>query len=173
VEKLEAKEFISAILIKGADRYMWLARFMPGAGLFLAVIVEVIGASYLEFFGKEEYMPEKLFCSICKTIATQDEKRHMDLCVGMYNELFRTGKRWERYRNKMALKVLMKSVYGDKKEDHHLIQAFRAFGVESEFLYRHITTRLSQQLARVSVYVEPEELLEIIGIDNKRIASKS
>ena len=167
VEKLEAKEFISAILIKGAGRYMWLARFMPGAGLFLAVIVEVIGAAYLEFFGKEEYMPEKLFCSISKTISMQDETRHMDLCVDMYNELFRTGRRWERYRNNVALRVLLKSVYGDKNEDHHLIQAFRAFGVESELLYRHITSRLSQQLARVSMYVEPERLLEIIGIARK------
>lgn len=167
VEKLEAKEFISAILIKGASRYMWLARFMPGAGLFLAVIVEVIGAAYLEFFGKEEYMPEKLFCSISKTISMQDEKRHMDLCVDMYNELFRTGRKWERYRNSVALKVLLRSVYGDKNEDHHLIQAFRSFGVESELLYRHITGRLSQQLARVSMYVEPERLLEIIGIVRK------
>ncbi len=167
VQKLEAKEFISDILIKGASRYMWIARFMPGAGLFMAVVVEVIGAAYLEFFGKEEYMPEKLFCSICKTISTQDEKRHMDLCVEMYNELFRTGHRWERYRNNMALKILMKSVYGDKNEDHHLIQAFRAFGVESEFLYRHIMDRVSQQLARVSMYIEPERIFEIIGIGRK------
>ena len=167
VEKLEAKEFISAILIKGASRYMWLARFMPGAGMFLAVIVEAIGAAYLEFFAKEEYMPEKLFRSISTTISMQDETRHMDLCTEMYNELFRTGRRWERIRNNTALKVLLKSVYGDKNEDHHLIQAFRSFGVESEALYRHITNRLSQQLARISVYVEPERLLEIIGIARK------
>ena len=163
VEKLEAKEYISSILIKGASRYMWLARFMPGAGLFLAVIVEAIGAAYLEFFGKKEYMPDRLFCSICKTISEQDEKRHLDLCVAMYNELFRRGHRWERFRNQLALKVLMKSVYGDKTDDHHLIQAFRAFGVESEMLYRHIVNRLSEQLARISMYVAPEKLLEIIG----------
>jgi len=167
VEKLEAREFISAILIKGASRYMWLARFMPGAGLFLAVMVEAIGAAYLEFFAKKEYMPDRLFCSICTTISEQDEKRHMDLCAEMYNELFRRGRRWERFRNNMALKVILKSVYGDKNEDHHLIQAFRAFGVESEVLYRYITVRLSQQLARVSLYVEPERLLEIIGIARK------
>ncbi len=163
VEKLEAKEYISDILIKGAQRYMWLARFMPGVGLFMAVIVEAIGAAYLEFFGEERYMPDRLFCSICKTISMQDEKRHMDLCVDMYNELFRTGRRWERVRNTMALNVLMKSVYGDKSDDHHLIQAFRAFGVESETLYRHISTRLSHQLTRISLYVEPQRLLEIIG----------
>lgn len=163
VEKLEAKEFISAILIKGATRYMWLARFMPGVGLFLAVIIEVIGAATLEFFGDEKYMPDSLFCSICKTISIQDEKRHMDLCVEMYNELFRKGRRWERFRNNMALKMLLKSVYGDKTDDHQLIQAFRAFGVESELLYQHVTSRLSQQLARVSTYVEPERLLEMIG----------
>ena len=163
VEKLEAKEYISARLIKGTSRYMWLARFMPGAGLFLAVIVEAIGAAYLEFFANKKYMPDILFCNICQTISEQDEKRHMDVCVAMYNELFRKGHRWERLRNKVALTVLMKSIYGDKTEDHHLIQAFRAFGVESEILYQHITGRLSQQLARISMYVEPARLLEIIG----------
>jgi hypothetical protein len=163
VEKLGAKEYISAKLIKGARRYMWLGRFMPGAGLFLAVIVEAIGAAYLEFFGDEKYMPDGLFCNICKTISVQDERRHMDLCVAMYNELFRKGYRWERVRNHLALKVMMKSVYADKTEDHHLIQAFRAFGVESQILYHHIMGRLSQQLARISMYVQPERLLEIIG----------
>ncbi|GAO41455.1 hypothetical protein [Flavihumibacter petaseus] len=163
VEKLQAKEFIAAKLIKGAKRYMWLARFMPGTGLFLAVIVEAIGAAYLEFFGNEKYMPDKLFCSISRTISEQDETRHMDLCVAMYNELFRRGKRWEKLRNKVALKVLMKSVYGDKTDDHHLIQAFRAFGVGSDVLYRHITGRLSQQLTRIGMYVTPEEMMLIIG----------
>ncbi len=162
VEKLEAREFISNTLIKGADRYMWIARFMPGTGMFLAVIVEAIGAAYLEFFAMEEYMPDNLFCSICKTISIQDETRHMDLCVAMYNELFRKGDRWERLRNIKALKLIMKSVYGDKTEDHHLIQAFRAFGVESDTLYRHIFNRLSQQLARISMYIEPERLLKMI-----------
>ena len=162
-EKLDAKEFIPDKLIKGANSYMWLARFLPGTGVFLAVIVEAIGAAYLEFFGKEEYMPDPLFCSICKTISEQDEKRHMDLCVAMYNELFRKGHRWEQFRNRMALKVMMKSVYGDKTDDHHLIQAFLAFGVPSEKLYLHIVSRLSQQLARISLYISPDELLEIIG----------
>ena len=162
VEKLEAKEYISSILIKGANRYMWLARFMPATGMFLAVIVEIIGAAYLEFFANEKYMPDKLFCSICKTISTQDEKRHIDLCVAMYNELFRKANTWERVRNKMALKRIMKSVYGDKDEDHHLIQAFRAFGVESETLYKHIVGHLSTKLARIGMYIEPETLLNII-----------
>lgn len=163
VEKLGAREYISPTLIKGANRYMWLARFMPGAGLFLAVIVEAIGAAYLEFFGNEKYMPDKLFCSICKTISVQDESRHMDLCVAMYNELFRKGNSIERFRNKIALKTMMKAVYGDKTEDHHLIQAFRAFGVESEILYQQIFSRLSQQLARISLYIEPEKLISFIG----------
>ena len=87
----------------------------------------------------------------------------MDLCVAMYNELFRKGNRWERFRNNETLKVIMKSVYGDKTEEHHLIQAFRAFGVESEILYKHVLGRVAQQLARVSLYVEPERLLEFIG----------
>lgn len=163
VEKLGAKEYISALLIKGANRYMWVARLMPSAGFFLAVIVEAIGAAYLEFFGEEKYMPDPLFRSISHTISTQDETRHLDLCVGIYNELYRTGTNWERNRNRKVLKVMMKSVYGDKTEDHHLIQAFRAFGVDSETLYGHIMTRLSEQLARVSLYVSPQELRRFIG----------
>ena len=162
VEKLGAREYISPILIKGSNRYMWLARFMPGTGLFLAVIVEAIGAAYLEFFGNENYMPDALFCSICKTISTQDETRHMDLCVAMYNELFRKGNKAERFRNYVSLKRMMKSVYGNKTEDHHLIQAFRAFGVESGILYQHIFNRLSQQLARISIYIDPEKLFSFI-----------
>jgi len=161
VEKLEAKEYISDLLIKGANRYMWLARFMPATGMFLAVIVEIIGAAYLEFFANEKYMPDKLFCSICKTISTQDEKRHIDLCVAMYNELFRKSGTWERIRNKMTLKKIMKSIYGDKDENHHLIQAFRAFGVGSDVLYKHIFDHLSSKLARIGMYVKMEDLLQI------------
>lgn len=162
-EKLEAKEFISDKLIKGANRYMWIARFLPGTGMFLAVIVEAIGAASLEFFGKKEYMPDNLFCSICKIITDQDETRHLDLCVDMYNELFRKGRRWEVFLNNLILKVMMKSVYGDKTKDHRLIQAFRAFGVESDSLYKHVTGRVSQQLSRISMYVEPEKLLRFMG----------
>lgn len=162
-EKLAAREFISDNLIKGASRYMWVARFMPGAGLFLAVVVEAIGAATLEFFGNEQYMPEKLFRSICKTISQQDEKRHMDLCVAMYNELFRTGLRWEQIRNRAALQVILKSVYADKTDDHRLLQAFRAFGVESDYLYRHIIGSLCEQLARIRMFVEPAELLASLG----------
>ena len=164
-EKLEAREYISAKLIKGAEHYMWLARLMPGAGMFLAVMVEAIGAAFLELFGNEDYMPDRLFCSICHTISNQDEKRHMDLCVAIYNELYWKGNRWERIRNNVALKVIMKSVYGDKTEDHPLIQAFRAFGVDSNTLYNHIAGRLSKQLVRINMYIEPERLLEFI--DNK------
>ena len=163
VEKLEAKEYISALLIKGANRYMWLARLMPGMGMFLAVIVEAIGAAYLEFFAEEKYMPDKLFRGICETISTKDEQRHMDLCVAMYNELFRKGGWLERTQNRIALKVLMQSVYGDKTDNHHLIQAFRAFGVSSDTLYNHIMGRLSYQLSRISVYVKPQELMQFIG----------
>ena len=159
VEKLGAKEFISDNLIQGADRYMWVARYVPSAGLFLAVIVEAIGAATLEFFAKEEYMPDRLFRSICETISIQDERRHMDLCVAMYNELYRKGTKIEQVRNELSLRTIMKAVYGDKTEDHPLIEAFRAFGVDSQVLYDHVVGRLSQQLARVGLYVKPERIL--------------
>jgi hypothetical protein len=163
VEKLEAKEFISAQLINGAKRYMWIARFAPGLGMFLAVIVEAIGASYLAFFSKPQFMPDKLFRSISETISVKDETRHMDLCVDIYNELFRTGSKWERKRNHRALKLMMKTAYGDKHDDHALIQAFRSFGVEADVLYNHILGQLSHQLTRVGIFASPEKLLEYIG----------
>ncbi|WP_370476580.1 hypothetical protein [Tamlana flava] len=161
-EKLNAKEFISSQLIEGAKKYMWVARYAPGVGMFLAVIIEAIGASYLEFFSRDEIMPDKLFRNISKTISVNDETRHMDLCVEIYNELFRTGSKWERIRNNLALKRIMKSVYGDKHDDHHLIQAFKSFGVESDLLYNHVLTCLSQQLSRIGVYVTSEKLMKYI-----------
>ncbi len=162
-EKLEAKEFISDVLIKGATRYMWLARYIPRLGMFMAVVVEAIGAASLEFFGKNEFMPESLFRSISQTISMQDEVRHLDLCVGIYNELYHKGTRWEKFQNSKVLTVMLKAVYGDKTSDHHLIQAFRVFGVAPEVLYLHVMTRLSEQLARVGFYITPEKLLQIIG----------
>ncbi len=158
-QKLEAKEHVSDAVIKGSERYMWLARFMPSGGVFLAVIVEAIGAAYLEFFGEEQNMPEPLFRSICRTIAGRDEKRHMDLCAATYNELYRTGSRWERLRNHVALRVMMKAAYGDKNEDHSLLQACRAFGLEASRPYQHVAAGLSAQLQRIGMYVPPADLL--------------
>ncbi|HEV8355514.1 MAG TPA: hypothetical protein VGQ17_01980, partial [Gemmatimonadales bacterium] len=125
-EKLEATERIPGAIIKGGDRYLWIARFMPSGAVFLAVIVEAIGGAYLEFFGNKAHMPDPLFRSICRTIAERDEKRHMELCSATYNELYRKGGRWEGLRNRVALRSLLKSAYGDKTEDHQLIQACRA-----------------------------------------------
>jgi hypothetical protein len=83
--------------------------------------------------------------------------------VDIYNELFKKAERWEAVRNKVALKAILRSVYGDKNEDHRLVQAFRAFGVSSENLYQHVANRLSQQLSRIGTYVEPENLLAYMG----------
>lgn len=163
VEKLEAKEYISDVLIKGATRYMWLARFNPRLGMFMGVIIEAIGAASLEFFGDNEFMPESLFRHISLTISQQDEVRHLNLCVGIYNELYHKGTRWETFQNNLILTVMLKSVYGDKTNDHQLIQAFRVFGVEPDVLYWHVMTKLSEQLARIGFYVTPEKLLLIIG----------
>ena len=162
--KLEAKEHIPDAVITGSERYMWLARFMPSGGVFLAVIVEAIGAAFLEFFAAEQNMPEPLFRSICQTIALRDEQRHMDLCAATYNELYRTGSRWERWRNHVALRVMMKAAYGDKNEDHGLLQACRAFGIEASRPYQHAAACLSHQLQRIGMYVAPEELLSFMQL---------
>jgi len=167
-EKLDAKERIPGAIINGGERYMWLARFLPSGGIFLAVIVEAIGAAYLEFFGEEAHMPDPLFRSICGTISGRDEKRHMDLCVATYNELYRTGSRWEQLRNDVALQAMMTSAYGDKNEDHGLLQACRAFGVESDRLYQHVAGRLSAQLARIGMDVPPERLLDLMRVHRRQ-----
>ena len=57
------------------------------------------------------------------------------------------------------MSMVLKAAYGDKSENHPLIQACRAFGVESERLYEHVAGRLSEQLTRVGMYVEPDRLL--------------
>ena len=166
-QKLDAKEHIPDAVITGSERYMWLAKFMPSGGVFLAVIVEAIGAAFLEFFGEEQNMPDPLFRSICGTIAGRDEKRHMDLCAATYNELYRTGSRWERLRNHMALRVMMKAAYGDKNEDHALLQACRAFGIDSSRPYQHVAGCLSAQLQRIGMYVPPEVLLGFMRLRQK------
>jgi hypothetical protein len=162
-QKLEAKERVPHAIIKGGDRYLWLARVLPSGAVFLAVIVEAIGGAFLEFFGHERHMPEPLFRSICRTIAERDEKRHIELCAETYNELYRTGSRWERLRNTVAWKAVLKSAYGDKTEDHQLLQACRAFGLESQQLYRFIAARLSQHLTKIGLFVPAELFLEFIG----------
>ncbi|HSB54651.1 MAG TPA: hypothetical protein VLD58_09855, partial [Gemmatimonadales bacterium] len=161
-DKLDAKERIPRGIIRNGDRYLWIARLMPSGAVFLAVIVEAIGGAYLEFFGQEAHMPDPLFRSICRTIAERDEKRHMELCSATYNELYRRGSRWERLRNNVALRSLLKSAYGDKTEDHQLIQACRAFGLESDTLYRFVAGRLSRQLTTVGMFVPWESFLEFL-----------
>jgi hypothetical protein len=163
-DKLDAKERVSASVIKGSQRYMWLAKVTPGAGMYLAVIVESIGGAFLEYFSRSAHMPEPLFRSICDTISNRDEKRHVDLCVATYNELYRKGGWWEGLRNRVALRTLMKAAYGDKTEDHVLLQACRAFGMEPDVLYRHICGRLSEHLLRVGTRIEPEEILAFMQL---------
>jgi hypothetical protein len=161
-EKLAATERIPQAIIKGGDRYLWLARVLPSGAIFLAVVVEAIGAGFLEFFGEERHMPEPLFRNICRTIAERDERRHVELCAATYNELYRRGTRWERLRNAVGLRMVLTAAYGDKSEDHYLIQACRAFGLPSSTMYRHVLGRLSRELARVGVYVPPEQFFRML-----------
>lgn len=161
-QKLEAKERVPRAIIRGGDRYLWLARFLPSGAVFLAVMVEAIGGAFLEFFGEERHMPEPLFRSICRTIAERDEKRHIELCAETYNELYRSGGRWERLRNNVAWKAVLKSAYGDKTESHPLLQACRAFGLAPQQLYRFIAGRLSEHLTRIGLYLPPERFLEFM-----------
>lgn len=171
-QKLAAKERVPHAIIRGGDRYLWLARILPSGAVFLAVIVEAIGGAFLEFFGDERHMPEPLFRSICRTIAERDEQRHVELCAATYNELYRTGSRWERVRNDVAWKAVLKSAYGDKSEDHPLLQACRAFGFESGRLYQFIAGRLSQHLTRIGLYLPPERFLEFLQtVARSRVAA--
>jgi hypothetical protein len=161
-EKLAATERVPEAIINGSDRYLWLARFLPSGAIFLAVVVESIGAGFLEFFGDECNMPEPLFRSICRTIADRDEKRHVELCAATYNELYRRGGRWERSRNGVGLRMVLQAAYGDKSEDHYLLQACRAFGVSAQTLYAHVLGRLSRELATIGMYVPPERFFALL-----------
>jgi hypothetical protein len=161
-EKLGARERIPEAILSGSDRHFSVARFMPGAAMFLAVVVEAIGGAFLEFFGNERHMPEPLFRSICKTIAERDEKRHVELCAATYNELYRKGGHWEQFRNNFFLKAVMQAAYGNKTEDHYLLRACRSFGVEPNLPYHFIASRLSQQLTQIGMYVPVEEFLGLM-----------
>jgi hypothetical protein len=161
-EKMGAKERIPEAIVKGGERYLWIARLMPSGAVFLAVAVEAIGGAFLEFFAKNEHMPDPLFRRICQLIAERDEKRHQELCSATYNELYRTGSRWENLRNRVALRELLRAAYGDKTEDHHLIQACRAFGLESDALYRFVAGNLSKQLETIGMHVPWDSLLEFL-----------
>jgi hypothetical protein len=161
-EKMRAKERIPEAVIRGGERYLWIARLMPSGAMFLAVAVEAIGGAFLEFFAKNDHMPDPLFRRICQLIAERDEKRHQELCSATYNELYRTGSRWEHLRNRVALRELLRAAYGDKTEDHQLIQACRAFGLESDTLYRFVAGSLSKQLETVGMCVSWDSLLEFL-----------
>jgi len=63
---------------------------------------------------------------------------------------------------------MMTSAYGDKNEDHGLLQACRAFGVESDRLYQHVAGRLSAQLARIGMDVPPERLLDLMRVQRRQ-----
>ena len=119
-EKMRAKERIPDAVIRGGERYLWIARLMPSGAMFLAVAVEAIGGAFLEFFASNDHMPDPLFRRICHLIAERDERRHQELCSATYNELYRTGTRWEHLRNRVALRELLRAAYGDKTEDHRL-----------------------------------------------------
>jgi hypothetical protein len=58
--------------------------------------------------------------------------------------------------------MVLTAAYGDKSEDHYLIQACRAFGLPSSTMYRHVLGRLSRELARVGVYVPPEQFFRML-----------
>ncbi|TFG53021.1 MAG: hypothetical protein E4H37_04385 [Gemmatimonadales bacterium] len=161
-EKMRAKERIPRAVISGGERYLWIARVMPSGAVFLAVIIEAIGGAFLEFFAQNENMPDPLFRGICRVIAERDEKRHQELCAATYNELYRTGGWWEALRNRVALRGLLQAAYGDKTEDHQLIQACRAFGLESDTLYRYVASNLSQQLEAVGMSVSWDSLMKFL-----------
>lgn len=161
-EKMRAKERVPEAVIRGSERYLWIARLMPSGAMFLAVVVEAIGGAFLEFFASNDHMPDPLFRRICQLIAERDERRHQELCSATYNELYRTRSRWEHLRNQIALRELLRAAYGDKTEDHQLIQACRAFGLESDTLYRFVAGRLSKQLETVGMCVSWDSLLAFL-----------
>ncbi len=132
---------------------------MPGSAVFLALAVETVGCSFFEFFA--EKCPEPFFREeLCRQIAEKDERRHIKICQDTYNKIYRRddesgtlGKikqKWEHYRNKGAIKVIAREVYGNHANpDHHLMLACRAFGVEPRELVDYITGRLENSFAEI------------------------
>jgi hypothetical protein len=61
-----------------------------GTGLFMAVIIEVIGAATLEFFGDEHYMPT-IYSVVFATPSPCTMKRDIWICVSRCTMNFQEG----------------------------------------------------------------------------------
>lgn len=154
-EKLGGEIRVNSDNVQKFDAFRHLARIMPAASVFLALSVETVGGSFFEFFA--DHSPEPLFKEMCTRIAKRDEIRHMAICRDLYNELYRRDaektpwrKRWEDFRNKMAMKAIAREVYGQQAaKDHYLMRATAILGLDPNDLLRYIAKRVQEEFSQI------------------------
>lgn len=164
LDKVKGQKFIYKHTVRSFDLYRYLARVMPGASVFLALSVEVVGGAFFEFFGMK--CPDPLLRKICETISSQDEKRHMLICRTLYKIVHNPekqgslGKMWENFRNRMMLKVIA----DDYKQQLEMIQATKALGIDPRELINYIGKRLKEEFAHVGFEV-PDSIIPKYDLD--------
>lgn len=158
LNKVHGRKFINKTLVRQFDLFRLMARVMPGASVFLALSVEVVGGSFFEFFG--ERSPEPLFKQICGTISSQDEYRHMLICRALYKIVHNPekqgwlGKNWENLRNRIMIKVMA----DDYKQQLEMLQATKALGIDPRELINYIGKRLKEEFAHIGFQV-PDSII--------------
>lgn len=158
LNKVHGQKFINKDLVKKYDMFRHMARVMPGASVFLALSVEVVGGAFFEFFG--ERSPEPLFRQICKTISGQDEYRHMLICRALYkvvhdpNKQGWLGKKYENVRNR----IMMKVIADDYKQQLEMLEAAKALGIDPRELINYIGKRLKEEFAHIGFQI-PDSII--------------
>ena len=152
--------------IKEFDRYHYLAKGMPGGAVFLAYIIEIVGNVFFKRLSSQ--CPEPLLKEICFKISTKDEDVHIEKCRTLYNFVHqeekqtRLGKKWEEYRNAVALVLITHGVYEehqDKSNPFYL--ATTALGISREDLLSDVRIELKTNLDKIGVQIS-EKLLSSI-----------
>lgn len=164
-EKLDDERRDSKSTSKQFNLFRLMVPFSPGGSSFLALAVEIVGGAFFEFFANHENTSEPLFKAMCKEIYENDEKHHMDICENFYKILHDKetqtwfGKWYENERNKWAMWSIAKQVYGgETKEDHYLIRAVRAFGIEPKEFFEHVNQKLLERFERIGHKIDPSLL---------------
>lgn len=142
------------------ERYLSLTKFMPGASVLLALIVETVGNAFFKHIAKKS--PEPLLGDICRMITERDEQFHIDSCKTLYQMVHdsekqtRFGKYWEELRNKVALWVIARKIYAKNLDPKNpLFPALAVLGIDSKELLGNIKTDLTNSLGSVGIKVNP------------------
>ena len=139
-ENLGRKEQVSPDVLKKFKRFEKVAMGSTPLALLLGLSVETMGNSYFEFWG--QHAPDPLLKDICDTVASKDERFHVELFRRTYlTEFFEGGTRKEKLRNRAAITFMLNE---SQKMYPYMIDACNLFGVEPQQLLDTVNNRLRE-----------------------------